>query len=1830
MTNSPKNNSLSHPEIEVNSEIIFDENQKKGSNTHLRLLIYFFLLSLAGSLSYGWYFLTQKLIPAIETPVSNYLGREVQLGEIESISFTSIRLGESQIPTNEKDNDYVIAEGVEITINPFLLLQRQVDLTIKLIRPFGYLQQNDDNSWFSIDIATGERKPFYGFTFQVDEITLDQGYLTLVGLEDIDNPLKAIVDQGNISFAPNNNLYRFQGEIVTGGDFDVTALQKYRENRWLVNVDGVDLFSDDINYLFSLPFDADSGQVSGKIELNFESGRVTDFSGDIDLQDVNFDIPNVPQPLTKSNGNVSFGDGNIYLNQVNTNLGLINGDVEGVIDLDNQLNLQVSTQTVEVQDAIASLNLPPIPLETQGKIEASIDIRGTINRPEIITNVTSAEPILVDKITFSQSQGIFTVIDNRLVVKQFSLTPEIGGEITGKGLVNLEANQSDYFIDWEAKQISAQKLANLYQQEISPDIPPLGFINGEYQLSGLWQEFNQSQLTGITEIDIGTGKATLTNLNYNLDNYQAQGKISAIPLNQIGFIDCQTFGCQESLLEGEFQLSGNSNNINLNTINIVGDFQFPLADNTINLTNTQLSQGKWQTQLIANNLDLQKLTFVDTTTLPIQAGKINTELQISGDIDNVESRKIAGRGNIILPQGLITVDSFALDNQNNFVSGISTKNFKLKDFQASLRGSTTGKLNLRGNINNLNPQAIMMGGNLTFHQGISLIEQPIQTSFEWDGEKILLTQATSQDILARGIINYNIENQTIENFDLALAASRFDIQNLPLPTELDFINYRGKVNFNGKLTGNLNQLKLAGNIDVENLTMANLAFNPLRGKLQADTQNGIKFNLKDVTGGDDKFDLELAADYQPRKIDLQVNQGKLTAVSRNAETLDISVRDISLTPITQILVASLPDNINYLGGNLSGDIALDLNTYDFPSAMFTIKQPRLNQWQGDRMTAAVSLSGGKVTIEEGKLNHLQNEYSFRGEALPFEENPQLRGEVMVTDGNVQDMLTSVGIYSFGDIFEGDLGEDSYGKAQDLYLSEGEAKTFPFQITANNGVRKTNVLRKSETMEEESAFIADDNEIIVSGEESGMREIQSVTPPATGFDGSRGNNEKEINPELVLETERVITNNKTNSNQQSPQPLISISNDNLTLWESIAQWETIEAQSMQEQRDRQQANLPPLEDLDGLFSGGVALNASLREGINLNFDFRGDNWSWGKYRADIVQATGSYRNGVLTILPILIQDNESILSLTGTFRQEGISGQVLLADLPLENLAQVANIPNNLEVDGLVNANLVLSGTRKNPLGRGSVEVVDARVNGTTVEETNATLGYSDSRLDFFARSNLTGEEESASLFGSIPFQLFSESDAPMSDDFSLSLNVEESGFGFIRVITNNQFDLVRGSGGVDLNVSGNYNQATNQITNVITEGVASLAEGEMMVKFIPDTPITNINGEILFDFDQISIPSLTGNLSDGDIIVTGVLPLFDNSTRENRLNVSVDNLALSINSLYQGNAKGIVDIGGSAIAPIFSGNMTLFDGEIRLGGVNGNGNGYENSVNELLNSPFIANTKVDQLRLTLDNNVTVNQPPILSLQARGDLMINGKLADLKPEGVINITGGRVNLFTSQLQVNRNYNNVARFTPENGFNAFLDMQLETKVTETSRYQFVDNTATNEIRDDLNNTVNTIETIRVRANVNGLSDNLNDSLQLTSSPPRNQTEIVSLLGGGFLSNVADGDSGLALANIAGAALFGNIQNLLGDGVTGVEFRLFPTSLINTETRVSSLALGAELGFEVRNNLSLSVLSILTEEQLPLYSVRYRINDRTILRGSTNFNDDSRSAIEFQLRF
>jgi len=156
------------------------------------------------------------------------------------------------------------------------------------------------------------------------------------------------------------------------------------------------------------------------------------------------------------------------------------------------------------------------------------------------------------------------------------------------------------------------------------------------------------------------------------------------------------------------------------------------------------------------------------------------------------------------------------------------------------------------------------------------------------------------------------------------------------------------------------------------------------------------------------------------------------------------------------------------------------------------------------------------------------------------------------------------------------------------------------------------------------------------------------------------------------------------------------------------------------------------------------------------------------------------------------------------------------------------------------------------------------------------------------------------------------------------------------------------------------------------------------------------------------------------------------------------------------------------------------------------------------------------------------------------------------------------------------------------------------------------------------------VRVKAEVKGWSNNLENSITLSSSPQRNETEIIALLGGGFFNNLTEGNGNIDLANLASAAFLGGVQGEIQKAFGFDELRLFPTQILDPENRTSTLGLGAELALDLTDNFSVSVMKILTNEQAPQYSIRYRLNEQTIFRGSSDFEQDTRGVLEFEHRF
>ena len=404
--------------------------------------------------------------------------------------------------------------------------------------------------------------------------------------------------------------------------------------------------------------------------------------------------------------------------------------------------------------------------------------------------------------------------------------------------------------------------------------------------------------------------------------------------------------------------------------------------------------------------------------------------------------------------------------------------------------------------------------------------------------------------------------------------------------------------------------------------------------------------------------------------------------------------------------------------------------------------------------------------------------------------------------------------------------------------------------------------------------------------------------------------------------------------------------------------------------------------------------------------------------------------------------------------------------------------------------------------------------------------------------------------------------------------------------------------------------------------------GKIAAKFLPEALLTEVNGNILFDFDHIKVERLTGNFGGGKVITFGTLPLTKNTPQSDPLTINLRELAINLKGLYQGGVRGKINILGAAIEPDITGELSLFDGAILIA----NTTNQSNITQISSNNGLAAATEYTNLELNLGNNIQIIQPPISNFHAEGTLKVNGTFNQPTPEGIIALTRGQVNLFTTQLSLNRSEENTARFTPHNGLDPFLDVILVGSAVETTPGTIPEDPLSSEINDLPASSLGSLQTVRISARVRGLASQLTNNIELTSNPPRSETEILGLLGGSFVNTLGRGDSTLGLANLAGSALFGSFNTVISDAFGLSEFRLFPTQIIDDNTERDRLfALAGEAAIDLTRNLSLSALTILTNVDVPpQFGFRYTIDDNFVWRGSTNFDDESRTSIEYEVRF
>lgn len=649
-------------------------------------------------------------------------------------------------------------------------------------------------------------------------------------------------------------------------------------------------------------------------------------------------------------------------------------------------------------------------------------------------------------------------------------------------------------------------------------------------------------------------------------------------------------------------------------------------------------------------------------------------------------------------------------------------------------------------------------------------------------------------------------------------------------------------------------------------------------------------------------------------------------------------------------------------------------------------------------------------------------------------------------------------------------------------------------------------------------------------------------------------------------------------------------------------------------------LPDLADLKGDFTGAINVAGSPQTGLALEFDIQGQDWSWGEYTADQVVVNGSFENGVLTLLPLRFQDDETLVAFSGQIGGKTQSGQLQIENLSLATLDRFVQLP--VEVTGKLNATATLAGSLFNPQALGELRLVDGTLNGTSVETARGSFSYNNSRLNFGSTLAIAGPEP-LTISGSVPAPLpFTV--PPESNTISLNVDVKNEGLALLNLFTP-QVAWVEGQGQVQLQVQGTLEQP-------IATGIATVEGATFNIQALPE-PLMNVAGTVRFDRDRIVVDGIQGQFSDGQVVAQGVLPIFAggaaNPETDPPLTVALNDIALNLKGLYRGDVEGQVLVTGTALQPKIGGEIVLANGQVQLPDSEATPVATPATDTPTEEGPTAA-PEFNNLRLTLGRGVQIVRQPILNFVASGDILLNGTLDSLRPDGVIRLRSGQVNLFTTQFTLARGSDQTAEFFPDQGLDPTLNIRLITSVPEVTRSRTVSASSPSEIEDVPATSLGALQTVRIEARVTGPASQLFDNLELKSSPSRSENEIVALLGGGFVNTLGRGDSTLGLANLAGSALLTNIQGAIGNALGLSEFRLFPTIVTSEESRSSTLGLAAEAGIDITQNISTSVLRVLTADQPTRFNLRYRLSDEFLLRGSTDFSGDSRAVLEYETRF
>ncbi|MEO1764101.1 MAG: translocation/assembly module TamB domain-containing protein [Cyanobacteria bacterium J06629_18] len=234
-------------------------------------------------------------------------------------------------------------------------------------------------------------------------------------------------------------------------------------------------------------------------------------------------------------------------------------------------------------------------------------------------------------------------------------------------------------------------------------------------------------------------------------------------------------------------------------------------------------------------------------------------------------------------------------------------------------------------------------------------------------------------------------------------------------------------------------LRLTGNLGLRNLALDKIAFQPLlQGPVDVNLGNRIELDLQGKT---DRIAASLQpcnrenclSPYLPNFFALKQGVNTQTPViltgRRQGDVLDINLQNASLALLN--LVPVVEETIGYpVGGTATGN--LDVNLFNLATAgNINVDKPSIGAVKAEEFAADFSYDGEIARVDAATLQIGKTEYALQGN---YNLNSQdINGRLVADSARVQDIFAAVNVFNLQDLQGGvdNILSPEYGNAADV-------------------------------------------------------------------------------------------------------------------------------------------------------------------------------------------------------------------------------------------------------------------------------------------------------------------------------------------------------------------------------------------------------------------------------------------------------------------------------------------------------------------------------------------------------------------------------------------------------------------------------------------------------------------------------------------------------------------------------------------------------------------------------------------------------------------------------